>query len=83
VLALLLLPLDAPSPPVHTVCTIDLATLTEQQARPLFGKRARFLVQLDSSEAEVDVYLDGPSLTGAVCNPSSGILPDPCPPLKD
>jgi hypothetical protein len=37
-----------------TVRTHTLATLTEQQACPLLGKRLRFFVQLDSPEADVD-----------------------------
>jgi hypothetical protein len=55
-LALLLLLLDGPAPPTTTVRTIDLATLTEQQGRPLLGKRARFLVQLDSPATALEGY---------------------------
>jgi hypothetical protein len=51
-LALLLALLDVPSPPTATVRTHDFATLTEQQARPLIGKRARYRVELDSPETD-------------------------------
>ncbi len=55
-LALLLL-LDAPAPSSARVRTRDLAPLTEQQqAQRLAGKRLRFLVHLNSPEADVDGY---------------------------
>jgi hypothetical protein len=53
-LALLLLLLDAPSPSAALVPTHDLAALTEAQARALTGRRARYLVQLDSPETDLD-----------------------------
>jgi hypothetical protein len=52
----LLVLLDVPGPSVAIVRTFDLATLTEQQARQLVGKRVRYRVELDSPETEVDGY---------------------------
>jgi hypothetical protein len=43
------------SPSSATVRTHTFATLTEQQARPLLAKRARF-VQLDSPETDLDGF---------------------------
>jgi hypothetical protein len=53
-LPLLLLLLEAPSPSMATVRTHTLVTLTEQQARPLLGHRARYRVELDSRAEDLD-----------------------------
>ncbi len=53
---LFLLLLDAPAPSSATVRTHTFATLTERQARPLISKRARYRVELDSPETDLDGF---------------------------
>jgi hypothetical protein len=56
VFALLILLLDAPAPSSATVRTHTFATLIEQKAHGLVGKRALYQVELDSPETDLDGY---------------------------
>jgi hypothetical protein len=52
-------PVDAPPRAVDTaiVCTYNLAMLTPEQAQRLTGKRVRYRLELNSSEAEIAGYV--------------------------